>query len=396
MKKWILPLVLLLLFVVEILGIYFIMPFPGSQYDNTVGIAWFFHKNLIWIRILFLLIVFWQVYKLIKNKKYWRFGFTIFFLFLYTIIAWFINTKMNADTMFFQPENKIFAGVAENKIAEGKLIIGVEINNEAKAYPIEIIGYHHQVRDNVGGKEIMVTYCTVCRTGRVFDPVINGISENFRLVGMDHFNAMFEDESTGSWWRQATGEAITGKSKGTKLTEINSEQMTLAAWIRKHPQTKIMQPDTLFLKQYADLSGFDEGTINSDLEQRDENAFQFKSWVVAININSRSKAYDWNYLLEKKVINDEFERTPVLLVIENDNKSFHVWSRKVDSEILQFVPDESSNNFRDTNTNSVWNYDGNCTEGVYIGKQLIPIKSSQEFYHAWQQFNPEGVSYKIK
>jgi hypothetical protein len=63
----------------------------------------------------------------------------------------------------------------------------------------------------------MITYCTVCRTGRVFEPVVNGKFEKFRLVGMDHFNAMFEDVTTKSWWRQVTGEAITGKLKGQQL-----------------------------------------------------------------------------------------------------------------------------------------------------------------------------------
>jgi hypothetical protein len=49
----------------------------------------------------------------------------------------------------------------------------------------------------------------------VFSPVVDGRSETFRLVGMDHFNAMFEDASTHSWWRQANGEAIAGPSKGS-------------------------------------------------------------------------------------------------------------------------------------------------------------------------------------
>jgi len=396
MKKWLLPITLLLLFIFEILGIYFIMPFPGSQYDNTIGIAWFFHKNLLWIRIIFLLLVIWQTYRLIVHKKFGRLSFTLFFLILYSLIAYFINFKMNADKMFYQPENKIFVSGTDNKVAAEKLIIGIVLNGEARAYPIEIIGYHHQVRDLVGGQEVMVTYCTVCRTGRVYDPIVNGEKENFRLVGMDHFNAMFEDERTGSWWRQATGESIAGKLKGTKLPEIFSEQMTLAAWTRKHPQTKTMQPDTVFLKQYKDLTGFDDGTIKSDLERRDENVFQFKSWVVAININSKSKAYDWNNLLKMKVINDDFEKTPILLVIENDNKSFHVWNRNVENETLQFALDENGINFRDLNTNSLWNYDGICTEGVFIGKQLAKIKSSQEFYHAWLQFNPGGEEYNIK
>ncbi len=46
---------------------------------------------------------------------------------------------------------------------------------------------------------------------------------------MDHFNAMFEDKTTKSWWRQATGEAISGTKKGVRLPEIPSQQMSLKA-----------------------------------------------------------------------------------------------------------------------------------------------------------------------
>jgi hypothetical protein len=119
----------------------------------------------------------------------------------------------------------------DNKVDRKKLVIGVVSNNEAKAYPIQIIGYHHQVRDTIGNTPIMVTYCTVCRTGRVFSPVVNGKPETFRLVGMDHFNAMFEDATTESWWQQATGVAVTGKLKGKALQEIPSTQSTLESWL---------------------------------------------------------------------------------------------------------------------------------------------------------------------
>src|SRR5206468_83632 len=99
---------------------------------------------------------------------------------------------------FYQPRHKNVVTVADNKVGLNKLVIGVTLNGEAKAYPIEIIGYHHQVQDTIGGTPVIVTYCTVCRTGRVFSPFVNGKKENFRLVGMDHFNAMFEDNTTKS------------------------------------------------------------------------------------------------------------------------------------------------------------------------------------------------------
>src|SRR5450755_2168877 len=163
---------------------------------------------------------------------------------LYVIIFFFFNFRFEADKMFYQPSIKNFSGVNGNAIDSNKLIIGIEINGESRAYPIQLIGYHHQVKDTVGNTPVMITYCTVCRTGRVYSPIVNGKPEKFRLVGMDHFNAMFEDATTKSWWQQATGVAITGPLKGTALKEIPSQHMTLAAWLRQYPNSTILQPDT--------------------------------------------------------------------------------------------------------------------------------------------------------
>ena len=311
-----------------------------------------------------------------------------FFVLLYATVFYAFNFEFLADKMFYQPTNKILATVAANKVDSTKLIIGVIINGEAKAYPIEIIGYHHQVQDSIAGQPVMVTYCTVCRTGRVFSPFVNGKFEKFRLVGMDNFNAMFEDATTKSWWRQATGKAVAGKLKGTALKEIASEQMSLGAWVRKYPNTTILQPDASFAKQYKGLEGFDNGTINSGLEKRDSASWKFKSWVVGVQIAGHAKAYDWNELVKQRVINDTFKNTALVLVLENDNRSFHVWNTKVNNQILEFNFDAATQTLKDTTTNSVWNMDGECVQGILKGNRLSAIQAYQEFWHSWQTFHP--------
>lgn len=45
----------------------------------------------------------------------------------------------------------------DNKVANEKIVIGVVREGEARAYPIQFIGYHHQVLDTLAGKPIMVT-----------------------------------------------------------------------------------------------------------------------------------------------------------------------------------------------------------------------------------------------
>lgn len=378
----------LILFSTEILRVYFIMPFPGSQKSDTIQIAYFLNNYIWWFRLLGLILFVPPMLYIFNNSRWWKKIMLAFFVLLYAAVFYAFNFKFLADKMFYQPTNKILATVAANKVDSTKLIIGVIINGEAKAYPIEIIGYHHQVQDSIAGQPVMITYCTVCRTGRVFSPFVNGKFEKFRLVGMDHFNAMFEDATTKSWWRQATGKAVAGKLKGTALKEIASEQMSLGAWVRKYPNTTILQPDASFANQYKGLEGFDNGTINSGLEKRDSASWKFKSWVVGVEKNGYAKAYDWNELVKQRVINDTFQNIPLVLVLENDNRSFHVWNRQVNDKLLQFTFDTTSQTLKDTTTNSGWNMDGVCAEGILKGNKLATIQAYQEFWHSWQSFHP--------
>jgi len=71
-----------------------------------------------------------------------------------------------AETMFEEPHTIKFANAINNKVPERFVIIGVVNNGVAKAYPLVYLGYHHKVQDNVGNEAVLVTYCTMCRTGR--------------------------------------------------------------------------------------------------------------------------------------------------------------------------------------------------------------------------------------
>lgn len=386
MKKLFLITGILILFAAEILRVYFIMPFPGSQRSETINIAYFLQKNISLIRFIALSLIAIAILRSFSNWKTVGKVFFILLMLLYIGIFYLVNFKFLADKMFYQPKNKMLVNATANTIKMDKLVIGVKIKDEAKAYPIEIIGYHHQVQDTVGGEPVMVTYCTVCRTGRVYSPMIDGKKESFRLVGMDHFNAMFEDATTKSWWRQVSGEALAGPLKGQMLNEFFSEQMTLGAWLRENPNSLIMQPDTLFKKQYDHLEGFDKGTIESSLEKRDSTSWQFKSWVIGVQYKGLARAYDWNQLVQNTITQDSLSGLPILIFIEPDHVSFHVWNRQVNDQTLQFKMENGI--LMDTNTQSHWNTDGLCTDGPMKGTKLIPVQASQEFWHSWKTFHP--------
>ena len=392
-KTFLLTIGLILLFAIEILRVYFIMPFPGSQHNDTIRLAFFLDKNINGLRLIGWIITLPPLLIFLFNSRLFKKVGLLMVLILYGVVFYMFNFKFLADKMFYPPTHKFLAVVNYSKIDTNQLIIGASVNGQASAYPVQIIGYHHQVQDTIGGQPVLVTYCTVCRTGRIFSPYVKGKFQHFRLVGMDHFNAMFEDEATGSWWRQVTGEAIAGPLKGNSLTEIPSAQMRLGSWIRDHPETRILQPDTLFNKQYANLQGYDSGTLKSSLEKRDSSSWRFKSWVVGLSYNVMSKAYDWNELVIDKVINDSIGLFPVVLLLENDGLSFHAWSRTEQGQVLAFEWNKDKQQLEDKNTHSIWDWTGVCKEGPLKGLLVAQVPAYQEFWHSWQSFHPETLKY---
>jgi Protein of unknown function (DUF3179) len=394
MRNFLLAAGLLLLFGSEILRVYFIMPFPGSQESNTIDLAYWLGRNILWIRIAGLLLIAAPLVYIFKHAKTWKKILLSAGLVFYAVIFFFFNFRFEADEMFYQPQSKIFSAGTNNKIAKDKLVIGVAINDEAKAYPIQLIGYHHQVRDTIGNTPVMITYCTVCRTGRAFSPLVNGKPEDFRLVGMDHFNAMFEDATTKSWWQQATGVAVAGPLKGKALEEIPSQQLTLAAWLSLHPNSTVMQPDTIYQKDYDDLADYDKGTIKSSLEKRDSASWKFKSWVIGIVHNNVAKAYDWNKLVENKLIQDSMPGLPLMITLEKDTASFHVFNRSINGSTLNFEKTANADSLTDINTQSTWSLQGACTNGALKGQRLQAVQAYQEFWHSWSTFHPATKKYE--
>lgn len=379
----------LILFISEILKVYFIMPFPGSQQSDTIELAYFLHQYIWYLRILGIVLLaypLWKNFKIgSKLTKIILGGLT----FLWLGVVYLFNFQLTADHMFYQPKNKTMASVSHNKITKDKLVIGVVHNGQAKAYPIQLIGYHHQVIDTVGGTPMMITYCTVCRTGRVYLPFVNGKYEQFRLVGMDHFNAIFEDQTTGSWWQQATGESITGKLKGLNLPSVSSEQMSLSAWLQIHPNSLVMQPDPEFKEQYAGLKNYDSGKGKSNLTTRDSLSWKPKSWVIGILMGKTAKAYDWNQLVKDQIIYDTLEQSNIVVVLENDKKSFHAFKSESPFGPLKLVL--KNNQLIDSQSDAVWNMDGKCIAGKYEGSSLPKIEAYQEFWHSWKTFQPNTL-----
>ncbi|MEO5906597.1 MAG: DUF3179 domain-containing (seleno)protein [Saprospiraceae bacterium] len=364
------------IFLFEAASVFFILPIPGSQEMESIGIAYFLFRWKWVFRFAGIVLMF------IGAKPAWEYSriLSIGALILLMGIMYMSTFRMKADRMFYEPEVMKMVGKEDNKVDENKLVLGVVHNGESAAYPINYLAYHHKIHDTIGGRPFMATYCSVCRTGRIYEPIVEGRKEAFRLVGMDHYNALFEDQTTKSWWRQESGVAVTGKLKGHALPEYPSVQTTLKEWLALYPNSLIFQPDSAFQEDYDSLADFESGMRKGRLERRDSASWQEKSWIAGIEIDDDAKAYDWNELVEKQIIHDMIGFHPIVLFLADDLTSVFSYER--------ISPEQKFEIRNDTLFDGTTRYN---LLGYPIGSHHEPLQHvqvSQEYWHSWKTFHP--------
>ena len=370
------------LLVFEIANVYFIMPMPGSQQFDSLPIAYFLYTKRWWFRIILFAGLIVGLYGSSFKKKW----LPLLGIVPAMAILYLVNFQMAADRMFRQVETLKMKNAAENKVDSSRLVIGVSMGNEARAYPIRLIGYHHFVEDSISGNPILITYCTVCRTGRVYDPGIDGKKEHFRLVGMDHFNAMIEDATTKSWWQQATGEAVIGSLKGKRLKEIICTQATLAEWLKMKPHSLVMQPDPAFENKYDTSLNYEDGSSRKKLTGTDTRSWKNKSWVIGVETNGKAMAYDWNSLKKVRLIHDTFQSNNTLITLSTDMKSFYAFSLPVQENPVQIKGDTLISGAQKYLVN------GKSLTG---SMDLVQLPAYQEFWHSWNNFHPFSGTWQV-
>ena len=100
-------------------------------------------------------------------------------------------------------------------------VIALEIDGDARAYPLAVLIWHEIVNDKVGGIPVSITYCPLCNTAITFDRRVGDRVLDFGTSGMVRkSDLVMWDRQTESWWQQITGEAIVGELTNTKLNFI--------------------------------------------------------------------------------------------------------------------------------------------------------------------------------
>lgn len=161
-----------------------------------------------------------------------------------------------------------FAG---GDLADDDLVIGLEHDGRARAYPLPVLWTHEVVNDSFGGP-VLVTFCPLCDSGMVAERIVDGEPTAFGVSGLlwkppgvwtaasekegrvfgvnsngetdvrNSGNLVMYDSATVSYWSQMLAQGICGPRQGERLAIRPSTTATWAEWREAHPGTDVLLP----------------------------------------------------------------------------------------------------------------------------------------------------------
>lgn len=315
------------------------------------------------------------------------------------------NIPALTDPQFVTPDE------AAEFIASTEPVIVVEIERDARAYPLQILTWHEIVNDEVGGVPVIVTFCPLCNSGITFDRRLDGQVYEFGVSGLLHnSDLIMYDRTTESLFQQFTGQAIAGDLTGQQLTYLATSMVSFADFRAAYPDGLVLSPETGYQRSYGvnPYAGYDTPGQYPFLYSGDvDDRLDAMARVVGIDFGGIQVAYPYSLLSEQGVISDtqagqdmvifhKFGTNSALgaqdIASAEDVGATGTFDPHLDGQILTFR--REGDHFIDDQTGSDWSILGQATSGPLAGRSLEPVLHGNYFWFSWAAFYPDTLVFQ--
>lgn len=174
-------------------------------------------------------------------------------------------------------------------------VIGIEVNGDARAYPLKIMSYHELVNDTIGGEEVAITYSPLCGSSLLFSRQLNEQPLEFGNTGALYEGcSVMYDTQTNSYWWQVSGQSIRGDYIDQALTILPSTVLSWSEWRSAFPLTRVLSIETGHNRNYL-ADPFTEYYTVEDVvgfpPSQTDDRLSGKEPVVGITVGEKHKAY---------------------------------------------------------------------------------------------------------
>lgn len=276
-------------------------------------------------------------------------------------------------------------------------VIGLDLDGEAVAVPLNVLWWHEIVNLRVGGRALAVTHCPLTGSSLVFDrDPLNGVE--FGVSGLLYqTNLLMYDRTTGeSLWPQMSRGARCGPRDGTGLSMVAALEMDWAAWRALHPTTEVVVGQARFDYRVYPYGSYDAPSnpqlrfpIGKDIDPRRPPKERVLGIPGTAGDETGGIAFPFGALGEEGrwgVASATVDGREVVVFWDGSARAAMAYDRLVDGEALSFRA--TANGIVDDETGSVWSVEGYALEGPLQFQGLTPIAEAYvAFWFAWDAFH---------
>ena len=220
--------------------------------------------------------------------------------------------------------NPKFELITTTSIADNVQAIYVNIDDQEKVYPYNILVHHEIVNDEVGGKKIAATFCPLCGTGIVYDRKVDDRTLEFGVSGfLRESNMIMYDRQTESLWQQTTGESFVGQLNTKKLELIPFQLLSIREIKDKFPNSQIMSTNTGHSRDYErnPYGSYDENDQFIFSPSMLDERYPAKELFYVVRANEKSVALKFKDMGESA----QFNQNGINLTAQKDGSEITVF-----------------------------------------------------------------------
>ncbi len=290
-------------------------------------------------------------------------------------------------------------------------VVAIDIDGDARAYPVQVMIWHEIVNDTVGGVPVSVTYCPLCNSAVSYRREVRGIETTFGTSGRLFASALvMYDRATESLWTHFDGQAVVGVLAGDQLEVVPSPLMSWQAFRDSYPMGKVLDPNaTGFVRDYGRNPYFgydDEATAPFLFTGSVDARAAAKQRVVGVTVDGTAAAFTLDAIRGEGVAatNTAVGESDVVILWEagqataleeervedgRDVGTVGVFSPRLDGGVLTFTA--NAGEIRDDETGSLWSVTGEALDGELAGRRLDRIAHLDTFWFAWATYQPGTI-----
>jgi hypothetical protein len=137
-------------------------------------------------------------------------------------------------------------------LAAEEAVIALEIDGEARAYPVQIMMWHEIVNDTIADVPVTIAYCPLCNSALAYDRRLDDRILDFGTSG-ELFNSslVMYDRQTESLWTHFDGQAVVGHLTGEQLDTFSIQMVSWERWLDANPDGLVLSRVTGFTRDYG-------------------------------------------------------------------------------------------------------------------------------------------------